>query len=107
MFTITYLLFMKEGMPEKRRVLLVFTGSVATVKVPEIYLQLSKFATVKMIASSSAASFFLMASKRYNPEIWHSFEIAGGENDVIPSSLEWCSWQRIGDPVVHIELRYG
>lgn len=95
-----------ESESEKFKILLCFSGSVATVKVPQIYLELSKFATVKMIASSNAALFFLKASKEYKPHIWEAFVAAGGEFDIVPESLEWSSWKAIGDPVVHIELRY-
>ena len=91
----------------KPRILLCFSGSVATVKVPELFLQLSKVATVKLIASSDAATYFLHASKSYKPEIWDQFLAAGGDKAVIPETLEWSSWKCVGDPVVHIQLRYN
>jgi phosphopantothenoylcysteine decarboxylase len=87
------------------RVLLCFSGSVASVKIPELYIALSTIASVKMVASSEAALFFLRAAKQYNPAAWKEFVAVGGEADIIPDSLEWTSWAAVGDPVVHIELR--
>lgn len=90
----------------KPRILLCFSGSVATVKIPELYLELSKVATVKLLASSHAATFFLDASKNYKPDIWEQFLAVGGDKRIIPECLEWSSWEHVGDPVVHIKLRY-
>jgi phosphopantothenoylcysteine decarboxylase len=89
----------------KPHILLCFTGSVATVKVPEIAVLLSEFADVRLIASSEAAIYFLDRSNEYNSLVWDEFQKIGGKSLVIPESIEWSTWEKIGDPVVHIELR--
>jgi phosphopantothenoylcysteine decarboxylase len=99
----------KEGTMTKTarrpRVLLCFAGSVATVKVPELTFLLSEFADVRLVCSSSAAMHFLDRAHVYNPINWQNFEKLGGKELIIDDSLEWISWDKIGDPVIHIELR--
>ena len=74
------------------------------MKVPEIYLELSEFAEVRMISSSEASLFFLKASEEYNPAIWSKFIRAGGLSRILSEELEW-GWKKIGDAVFHIEVR--
>lgn len=87
------------------RILICFTGSVSTVKIPEIYVRLSEFAIVRMVASSEASMFFLGISESYNSDIWEEFVEKGGKEAVIPEIAEWSAFKKVGDPVLHIELR--
>lgn len=87
------------------RVLLGCSGSVATLKVPELVAKLSEFAEVRLILSSTSAAHFLNKSRDYNPIFYDSFLTVGGLELVIQDDQEWDCWNRIGDPVVHIELR--
>lgn len=91
-------------------VLVCFTGSVATVKVPEIVSSLindHKY-NVILIGSSDKAFHFLNRSKEYNSEAWNDFEsVAGtnGSNLLVTEEDEWTMWNHMGDSVLHIELR--
>jgi hypothetical protein len=86
------------------RILLIFTGSVASVKVPQLFVQLEAFAEVLLLASSDAATFFLERASDYHPEAWKVFENSGGTSSCICEEREW-QWLKVGDPVFHIELR--
>jgi hypothetical protein len=86
------------------RVLLIFTGSVATVKIPQLFVQLQDFADVLILASSFASVFFLEKASDYNNEAWCKFKEAGGLQSIVANEREW-EWGRMGDPVFHIELR--
>jgi len=48
---------------------------------------------------------FLDRAESYNPEMWHRFKCIGGKSLIISDESEWETWNRIGDSVVHIELR--
>jgi phosphopantothenoylcysteine decarboxylase len=91
-------------MNRKANVLICCCGSVAAVKVPEIAFEISKFAEVKIVSTESGL-FFLKRSEEYNKDTWRSFCSIGGLDLVILDDYEWKSWNIIGDPVQHIELR--
>lgn len=92
------------------RILLGITGSVAAVKGPELALRMARdlAADVKVLLTRGAEKFW-NNSKDYNPSIWNEC------NDLIqdPTGLiklyyakdEWSSWNVLGDPVLHIDLR--
>mmetsp|Transcript_14284 Transcript_14284/g.14382 ORF Transcript_14284/g.14382 Transcript_14284/m.14382 type:complete len:271 (-) Transcript_14284:61-873(-) len=90
---------------DRPRILVCCSGSVATVKVPEIVNELSSFADVRILCSSSAAYHFLERARRYSPQNWNTFYHEGGMNKIIYNENEWDFWDKIGDPVIHIELR--
>eukprot|EP01036_Dinobryon_divergens_P059927 gene59927-79925_t len=98
---------MTSDYTDKRRprVLLCCSGSVATLKVPEIACRLALFSEVRILCSSKAAYHFLRRAWLYNLEVWLNFCMIGGMNLVIDDEDEWGGWDRIGDPVLHIELR--
>ncbi len=88
-----------------KRVLIVCSGSVGAVKVPEIICSLSALGfDVRYICSSLAASHFLLKSQYYNPSIYKKFIENKFNEKVIEDKDEW-TWDRIGDPVLHIMLR--
>ena len=95
--------FLKE---KKLHVLLCYSGSVATLKIPEIVTKIISLGPVeiRLIGSSKAANHFLKRSKKYNPHYYEKFMKLGGYDLIIEESDEW-SWNQIGDPVIHIELR--
>ena len=51
------------------KILLLCSGSVATVKVPELFVRLKEEtgADLRIIGSSEAALHFLRCSEKYNP----------------------------------------
>ena len=77
-------------------ILLGCTGSVATIKVPEILEKLREIENceVKLIVTNH--------SKHFLPDL----SVLGtvGEN-ILSDEHEWTSWKTRGDPVLHIELR--
>lgn len=75
------------------RVLLCVSGSVATVKLALVSEALLDFADVHIISSNSARHFFKDA------------DLPPACLPVFVDEDEWRNWQRVGDPVVHIELR--
>jgi len=76
----------------KRKVLLGCTGSVATLKLPELCRKLVECGyDVKVVVTEHARHFFAVEEVPENV-------------DVIGDEEEWAAWKGRGDPVVHIEL---
>ncbi|CAI5723926.1 unnamed protein product [Peronospora destructor] len=96
----------------KPRVLLCASGSVATVKVPEIAVRVSETAEVCVVLTK-AADFFLQRAKDYDATAWAEFIAAtqlsqcehGNKIKVVHDEDEWKAWNAVGDSVRHIELK--
>jgi hypothetical protein len=54
-------------------ILLCCTGSIATLKVPQLAIQLSEWANVLVICTPSALHF-LERAREYHPESWDFFQ---------------------------------
>eukprot|EP01147_Barroeca_monosierra_P001429 gene1429-4590_t len=85
-------------MDESLHILLGCTGSVASIKVPDVVEALQSISTsagrkleVKIVATASALHFVQKESLT--------------STVVYTDSDEWETWKCIGDPVLHIELR--
>jgi phosphopantothenoylcysteine decarboxylase len=90
---------------ELTRVLICASGSVATLKVPEIAVELSKYELIDFrIVCSQASLHFIRNAEIYNPFVWSQFQSCGGMSLVFTDEEEWTIWQKIGDAVLHIEL---
>ena len=89
---------------KRARVLVVCSGSVATVKVPQLVAELAAFAQVRVVCSKSGLHF-LERAEAYKPAAWQDFMAAGGWGLVLTDQDEWRLWNQLGDPVLHIELR--
>jgi phosphopantothenoylcysteine decarboxylase len=76
---------------KKIKVILGVTGSVAAIKTVELYTLITSWAEVKVIATPSALHF-LNTIPNFNLPL-------------INDQQEWQQWQKIGDPVLHIELK--
>ncbi|KAF9365236.1 hypothetical protein BGX34_010799 [Mortierella sp. NVP85] len=78
----------------KRRILIGATGSVASVKIPIIVKTLLEEAgdlvEVKVVTTNAALHFF------------DSKDVLA---EVLTDQDEWNAWQKMSDPVMHIELR--
>jgi phosphopantothenoylcysteine decarboxylase len=104
-------------------VLLGVTGSVAAVKAPEIACRLIEEcgAHVKVVLSEGGRNFWEKAHE-YDAIHWQRLQdllrvqqtrdTATSNGDagahqlqVIEAADEWNAWNRLGDPVLHIELR--
>lgn len=81
------------------------TGSVATVKIPELVVELvGRGYEVRVVLSSEAALHFFVQSKAYNSAIWSKFMAVGGYSLILSDKDEWSSWKKVGDPVLHVQL---
>lgn len=86
-------LFLPPPSAPRPHILLGLTGSVASIKAPLLVRLLSELGTVRVVASASARHFFDAA------------DLPDSVGPVLGSESEWRAWKRIGDPVLHIELR--
>ncbi|KAJ7236185.1 flavoprotein [Mycena rebaudengoi] len=84
-----------ERVPGCTHVLLITTGSVASVKAPLIVEELLRYENVKVevIATKSSLVFYDAQS------------IGAAGTRVWTDDDEWPSTYKIGDPILHIELR--
>ncbi|CAM8894198.1 unnamed protein product [Rhodiola kirilowii] len=89
----------KAGEPSKRRcvlrkprILLAACGSVAAMKFGHLCRCFSEWAEVKAVATEAALNFI---DRNTIPRdvVLHTEE------------FDWCTWSKLGDEVVHIELR--
>lgn len=87
------------------KILVCSSGSVASLKVPEIVLKLkqNEFFDIRIVCSDASLHFF-KAAEVYDPLIWNQFKASGGESLVFTDKDEWSMWSKIGDPVLHIDL---
>lgn len=75
-------------------ILLCVTGSVAAIRTPRLLIALQSFGANVKIASTFHAHPFIQTEQPLPP------------NTVVHTdSEEWSSWNILGDPVLHIELR--
>ncbi|KDO31764.1 hypothetical protein SPRG_03684 [Saprolegnia parasitica CBS 223.65] len=88
--------------PRRPRVLVAASGSVATIKVPELVVKLAEYAEVQVVLTKSA-NFFLPKAAAYNPTMFAAFEALNVT--IHRDEDEWNAWNVIGDPILHIQLR--
>ncbi|KAJ1282158.1 hypothetical protein BS78_03G029200 [Paspalum vaginatum] len=78
--------------PRRPRVLLAASGSVAAIKFEALCRSVAEWADVRAVATTSALHFIDRAS-------FPSVVALHTDDD------EWSRWRRVGDEVLHIELR--
>lgn len=76
----------------RARILLGVCGSVAAIKAPQLVRELRLLGDVRVVTTEHAEHFF---AEKELPEA----------SEVLRDADEWAQWQRMGDPVLHIELR--
>ncbi|KAI6014840.1 flavoprotein [Pisolithus microcarpus] len=84
-----------ERSPDHTHVLLVTTGSVASIKAPLIVKELLRYRNVRVEVVSTKSSLTFFDAK--------DVEEAGSR--VWTDDDEWSEPYKIGDPILHIELR--
>lgn len=116
----------KQKATRRPRILLGVTGSVAAVKAPEIAVRLSRDLKmdVRILSSRGGRNFWDKACD-YNAEYWNLVQAKLKSSKGIPLDVskldnnkeeeghihlhdadeEWNEWNRLGDPVLHIDLR--
>ncbi|KAL7409291.1 flavoprotein [Mrakia frigida] len=79
-------------------VLIITTGSVASIKLPLIVEELAKTSriSIQVIATEASLTF-------YDAE--EVTRASGGKVKVWRDRDEWENWSKVGDPILHIELR--
>jgi len=75
-------------------ILLAVTGSVAAIRAPQLASSLASLGTVAAALTSAAVHFLERSEEAWPKEVEKLFDAA-----------EWKAWNRLGDPVIHIELR--
>ncbi|CAN0340067.1 unnamed protein product, partial [Discosporangium mesarthrocarpum] len=85
-------------------VLLGLSSSVAAIKCPELVVKLRAFSEVQVV-ETQASRHFLSRSQGYNPSAYNAFRALEPPVTVIGDNREWEEWDRVGDPVLHIQLR--
>ncbi|KAF8390570.1 hypothetical protein HHK36_025097 [Tetracentron sinense] len=78
--------------PRKPRILLAASGSVASIKFGNLCHSFSEWAEVRAVATKASLHFVDRASLPKDVVLYTDEE-------------EWSSWKKIGDSVLHIELR--
>lgn len=78
--------------PAKPRILLAASGSVAAIKFESLCRSFCEWAEVKAVATKSSLHFLDKSSLPRDVTLYTDDE-------------EWSSWKKIGDGVLHIELR--
>lgn len=78
--------------PRKPRILLAASGSVAAIKFGNLCHCFAEWAEVKAVATRASLHFIDRATLPKDVPLYTDDE-------------EWSSWNRIGDSVLHIELR--
>jgi len=89
----------------KHHILVAATGSVATIKLPQIVGSLGKHPNVSIrIITTSSAAQFLQSQSPEQPALGSLLDVPGVDG-VYADVDEWSKpWVR-GDPILHIELR--
>lgn len=75
----------------KQNLLLLCTGSVATLKLPELVCSFSDHFNIR-VACSSSSLHFLQQSREYNPLVYEKFQALGGYELVYTDADEWIAW---------------
>ena len=92
---------MSSNEKASRNILVCATGSVAAIKIPEIILGIKKElhgnCTIRFIPTDKALHFL---PELNGPDAEKQFGI-----EIFQDHDEWSSWNKRGDPVIHIELR--
>ena len=85
-------LVMDYSQPSKPRVLLAASGSVAAIKFENLCRSFSEWADVRALATTSSLHFVDRSSLPSDIVLYTDDD-------------EWSTWKKIGDEVLHIELR--
>ncbi|KAI8334753.1 flavoprotein [Chlamydoabsidia padenii] len=73
-------------------ILLGATGSVASIKVPQLVDELNKIPGANVKVVPTAAAYFFFKDEKVNARVHLDEE-------------EWSTWKKKSDPILHIELR--
>ncbi|KAI6661092.1 Phosphopantothenoylcysteine decarboxylase-like [Oopsacas minuta] len=80
-------------------ILVAATGSVAAIKIPELIQQLSL--RIPLVFPQKECCIKLIATENS----MHFFDTSIVSVQTLTDKDEWSQWKKIGDPVLHIELK--
>ena len=93
----------------RAHILVLSTGSVACVKVPALVVELQKFAEVRVVCTEAAFHFLRNdgPAEMYDPAAFAAWQESGRSRFSWPPVLDEDEWgySKVGEPVLHIELR--
>ena len=76
-------------------ILLCCSGSVASIKIPELVVQLAQLGNVRVIATTRA-THFLKEHQQREPSVWDEFISVGGFSLFVTDEDEWALWNKLG-----------
>ncbi|WWC89303.1 uncharacterized protein L201_004224 [Kwoniella dendrophila CBS 6074] len=94
------------------RVVLITSGSVASIRAPDIAAALSQSGDIAVQVVSTKSSTHFCNQTNVDEAVKRSFSFNG--TDQIPKDFgvrvwtdedEWSDWKKVGEPILHIELR--
>ncbi|OCF60654.1 phosphopantothenoylcysteine decarboxylase [Kwoniella mangroviensis CBS 10435] len=94
------------------RVVLITSGSVASIKAPDIAAALSQSGDIALQIVATKSSTHFCNQQTVDAAIRKSLGVSEDEN--VPDDLgvrvwtdedEWSDWKKVGEPILHIELR--
>ncbi|GFZ43910.1 hypothetical protein JCM24511_01630, partial [Saitozyma sp. JCM 24511] len=102
-----------EHRPERHdgrfRVVLITSGSVASVKMPDIVGALSRDQNISLQVVGTPSSLHFYSQESVDASVRASLGLHTVEDDVgvkvWVDADEWSDWKKVGDPILHIELR--
>ncbi|WVQ80731.1 hypothetical protein IAT38_002836 [Cryptococcus sp. DSM 104549] len=92
------------------RVVLITSGSVASIKIPDIVGALVKSGNVDVQVVATKASTHFYSKEEIDKSVRQALGI-GEDHDgdvgvrVWTDEDEWSDWKKVGEPILHIELR--
>ena len=81
-----------DGKEQQLRILVGVTGSVASIKLLALVAELQKIAEVRIVSTAAAEHFWKDLALPQDVRVYKDID-------------EWNTWQKMGDAVLHIELR--
>ncbi|OXC65967.1 hypothetical protein AYX13_05165 [Cryptococcus neoformans] len=93
------------------RVVLISSGSVASIKIPNIVEELVKIGNIEIqiIATEASTHFYSQADVDKSVQSALKLSDTQMQDDVgvriWTDKDEWSDWKKVGDPILHIELR--
>lgn len=79
-------------MSSKPKLLVGFSGSVASIKAAPLVAQLKAIAEVRVVLTAAAKHFVDVSDAAFDGVL------------VFDDASEWSAWRAVGDDVVHIEV---
>ncbi|KAI8988866.1 flavoprotein [Pilobolus umbonatus] len=77
---------------KKLNILIAGTGSVASIKIPTLVKLFQNRAEFKVKVAVTDASYFFIKDEKIDCEVYRDKD-------------EWSDWNKVSDPILHIELR--